>query len=88
MRTKLKLTAAAVQIPLGLEGDLVGLVDLVGLEAVYFEGPNGWVPFCHLIFAPKMNFTSTSDFETLPFLFNLVVLKLLFFWFFEFEGKL
>eukprot|EP00897_Mesotaenium_endlicherianum_P001958 jgi/Mesen1/1790/ME000014S01201 len=41
VRTKLKLRCAAVQIPIGLEGDLVGLVDLVRQRAVFFEGANG-----------------------------------------------
>jgi elongation factor G len=41
LREKLSLTAAAMQVPIGLEGQLEGVVDLVAQEAVYFEGPNG-----------------------------------------------
>lgn len=42
MRSKLKHNAAAVQIPIGVEGDHVGLVDLLSQEAVYFQGPYGY----------------------------------------------
>ncbi|KAI9333314.1 P-loop containing nucleoside triphosphate hydrolase protein [Obelidium mucronatum] len=41
LRTKLKLTAAAVQIPIGAESKLEGVVDLVKLKAYYHEGPKG-----------------------------------------------
>ncbi len=30
-----------MQIPIGLEGDLNGVVDLVKMKAVYFDGENG-----------------------------------------------
>jgi elongation factor G len=32
-----------MQIPIGLEGDLKGVVDLVTMKAIYFEGANGEV---------------------------------------------
>ncbi|TGK01235.1 elongation factor G [Leptospira langatensis] len=41
LREKLKHNAVPVQIPIGLEGDLVGIVDLVIMKAVYFEGKDG-----------------------------------------------
>ncbi|MFW8601245.1 elongation factor G [Desulfobacterota bacterium M19] len=41
LRDKLKLNAIPMQIPIGLEGDLAGVVDLVKMKAVYFEGDNG-----------------------------------------------
>ncbi|KAI9014959.1 P-loop containing nucleoside triphosphate hydrolase protein [Gaertneriomyces semiglobifer] len=41
LRNKLKLNAAAVQIPIGAEGGLLGVVDLVNLKAYYNEGPKG-----------------------------------------------
>jgi elongation factor G len=41
LREKLHLNAVAVQIPIGLENDLVGIVDLVEMKAYYFEGSNG-----------------------------------------------
>ncbi|KAJ3199222.1 Elongation factor G, mitochondrial [Entophlyctis luteolus] len=41
LRTKLKLTAAAVQIPIGAEDQLKGVVDLVELKAYFHEGPKG-----------------------------------------------
>ncbi|TGN20570.1 elongation factor G [Leptospira idonii] len=41
LREKLFLNAHAVQLPIGLENDLKGIVDLVEMKAYYFEGPNG-----------------------------------------------
>jgi elongation factor G len=41
LRSKLGHNAVALQIPIGLEMDLVGLVDLVSMKAVYFDGDNG-----------------------------------------------
>ena len=40
-RTKLSLNAAAVQIPIGLDTSLKGLVDLIKMKAIFFEGPSG-----------------------------------------------
>lgn len=39
--TRLKLNAAAVQIPIGIESELKGIIDIIQMKAVYFEGPNG-----------------------------------------------
>ena len=41
LREKLKLNARLTQIPIGLEADQQGVVDLVTMQAVYFHGPNG-----------------------------------------------
>jgi len=41
LRDKLKLNAVPMQIPIGLEGDLTGVIDLVKMTAIYFEGDNG-----------------------------------------------
>jgi elongation factor G len=41
LETKLGHVAVPLQIPIGLEGNHVGVVDLVKMEAVYFEGPRG-----------------------------------------------
>ena len=41
IRQKLKLNAAAVQIPIGLEGNLQGVIDLVENKAYYHDGPKG-----------------------------------------------
>ncbi len=41
LREKLGLNAYMMQIPIGLEDKLEGVVDLVTMKAVYFEGPNG-----------------------------------------------
>ncbi|CAG8494583.1 10594_t:CDS:10 [Diversispora eburnea] len=41
IRQKLKITAAAVQIPIGLEDNLKGVVDLIKWKAYYNEGNRG-----------------------------------------------
>nr|XP_040044228.1 elongation factor G, mitochondrial [Gasterosteus aculeatus aculeatus] len=41
MRTKLNHNAAFVSIPIGLEGNIRGIVDLVEERSMYFEGPFG-----------------------------------------------
>ena len=43
LREKLALNAHMVQLPIGLENDLVGVVDLVTMKALYFDGDNGEV---------------------------------------------
>ncbi|MBN3324610.1 EFGM factor, partial [Atractosteus spatula] len=43
IRTKLNHNAAFVQIPIGLEGNLKGIIDLIEERAIYFEGPFGTV---------------------------------------------
>ncbi|MCU0557282.1 MAG: elongation factor G, partial [Desulfobacterales bacterium] len=41
LREKLGHNAVAMQLPIGLEADLEGVVDLVEMKALYFDGPNG-----------------------------------------------
>ena len=41
LREKLMLNAAAVQLPIGLEAAHAGVVDVITMEARYFEGKNG-----------------------------------------------
>ncbi|KAL6771325.1 hypothetical protein ACKKBG_A25895 [Auxenochlorella protothecoides x Auxenochlorella symbiontica] len=41
LREKLRLNAAAVQIPMGVEDSMKGLIDLVERKAFVFEGPSG-----------------------------------------------
>ena len=41
LRAKLKMNAAAVQVPIGAESDLAGVVDLVRMKAIYNEGTKG-----------------------------------------------
>ena len=41
MKERLNQNVALMQIPIGLEGDLKGLVDLVSMKAMYFEGTFG-----------------------------------------------
>lgn len=38
---KLGLRAAAIHVPIGLESDLEGIIDIISKEAIYFDGPNG-----------------------------------------------
>ena len=41
MREKLHLNAVLVELPIGLEDKLEGVVDLIRMKAIYFDGPNG-----------------------------------------------
>lgn len=41
VRDKLNLNAVLMQIPIGLEADMEGIVDLVKMKALYFEGEHG-----------------------------------------------
>ncbi|XOF35223.1 MAG: elongation factor G [Candidatus Electrothrix sp. YB6] len=41
LRDKLNLNAVMIQLPIGLESDLEGMVDLVTMKAVYFDGDQG-----------------------------------------------
>ncbi|KAN0078413.1 P-loop containing nucleoside triphosphate hydrolase protein [Tylopilus felleus] len=41
IRSKLKIAAAAVQVPIGVEDELKGVVDLVQWKAIYNEGDKG-----------------------------------------------
>jgi elongation factor G len=41
LREKLGLNAVMIQIPIGLEDKLEGMVDLVAMKAVYFDGASG-----------------------------------------------
>lgn len=40
-RSKLKHNAAFVQIPMGLEGNFKGIIDLIEEKAIYFDGALG-----------------------------------------------
>ncbi len=41
LKEKLGHNAVPMQIPIGLEADFEGVVDLVAMKAYYFDGPNG-----------------------------------------------
>lgn len=41
INTKLKMPAAAIQIPIGAEDEFQGVVDLIERKAMYFEAPRG-----------------------------------------------
>jgi len=43
LRKQLRLNAAAVQVPIGLENDHVGVIDIIDKKALYFKGDNGEV---------------------------------------------
>ncbi|MEN6466911.1 MAG: elongation factor G [Syntrophaceae bacterium] len=43
MRSKLGHNAVALQLPIGLEKDHQGVIDLVAMKAIYFDGDNGEV---------------------------------------------
>ena len=47
IRTKLRIAAAAVQVPIGVEDELRGVVDLVRWKAIYNEGTKGLVCYMH-----------------------------------------
>lgn len=41
INSKLRMPAAAIQIPIGSEDEFQGVVDLIEMKALYFEGPRG-----------------------------------------------
>lgn len=41
MREKLHVNPVPIQIPIGLEGNHQGVVDLIAMEALFFDGPEG-----------------------------------------------
>ena len=41
LRDKLDQNAVMIQLPIGLESDLEGIIDLVSMKAVYFDGDQG-----------------------------------------------
>ncbi len=43
IREKLGLNAIHVQLPMGLEGDMEGVIDLIKMKALFFDGENGEV---------------------------------------------
>ncbi|MGQ9818817.1 MAG: elongation factor G [Candidatus Kapaibacteriales bacterium] len=43
MREKLNLTPVLITIPIGLEDNFEGVIDLLKMKAVYFEGDNGQI---------------------------------------------
>ena len=44
IRAKLRMPAAAVQVPIGVEDELKGVVDLVRWKAIYNQGQKGYAP--------------------------------------------
>ena len=42
INNKLQMPAAAIQVPIGEEGEFKGVVDLIRMKALYNEGPRGY----------------------------------------------
>ncbi|KAH7353897.1 elongation factor G 1 [Plectosphaerella cucumerina] len=38
---KLKIPAAAIQVPIGMEDEHEGVIDIIDMKSIYFEGPRG-----------------------------------------------
>ncbi|KAH6663326.1 elongation factor G 1 [Plectosphaerella plurivora] len=38
---KLKIPAAAIQVPIGMEDEHEGVIDIIEMKSIYFEGPRG-----------------------------------------------
>ncbi len=45
IRNKLRIPAAAVQIPIGAEDGFRGVVDLIRWKAIYNDGTKGYITF-------------------------------------------
>ncbi|ORY70237.1 elongation factor G 1 precursor [Pseudomassariella vexata] len=43
INSKLKFPAAAIQVPIGVEDQFKGVVDLINMKAIYSEGPKGTI---------------------------------------------
>ncbi|KAI2627887.1 translation elongation factor G [Hypomontagnella submonticulosa] len=43
INSKLKIPAAAIQVPIGAEDQFKGVVDLIDMKAIYSEGPKGTI---------------------------------------------
>ncbi|OTB02688.1 hypothetical protein M426DRAFT_192783 [Hypoxylon sp. CI-4A] len=43
INSKLKIPAAAIQVPIGVEDQFKGVVDLIDMKAIYSEGPKGTI---------------------------------------------
>lgn len=41
VKNKLKINAVLVQIPVGVETEFEGVIDLIKMEFILFEGPHG-----------------------------------------------
>jgi elongation factor G len=44
VRDRLEINCAAVQVNIGIENGLQGVVDLLTMKAIYFEGEKGEAP--------------------------------------------
>ena len=59
LRDKLELNAHLMQMPIGLESDLNGVIDLITMKAIYFDGASGddirieEIPAAHAGRSPK-----------------------------------
>lgn len=71
MRKELKLPACPVQIPIGLEGEHKGVVDLIRRQAYYFEGPKGETMVVKDIPDNMLEETENARAEMIEFLANI-----------------
>lgn len=54
IRTKLRIPAAAVQVPIGNEDEFRGVVDLVHWRAIYNEGVKGYLIFFSYVYSTSI----------------------------------
>ena len=65
LKTKLGHNAVALQVPIGLETDFTGVVDLLSMKAVYFDGEKGEVLRIEEIPDPLIDLARTKREEML-----------------------
>jgi len=80
LRQRLNHNAVLMEIPIGLEAEFKGVVDLVSMQAVYFEGPygetlvTGEIPF-HLLAEAKAR---REEFSTAVSMFSDELMEAIF----------
>lgn len=67
MRQKIGFNAAFMNIPIGLEGNNKGLVDIIEQKAVYFDGKNGYASLLWKLFVVFIVFFPVKYFALILF---------------------